>query len=145
MWVLQFLPNWIFYFLLLVGVVGIAATYFLRFIPIPAIYMYKTPIQLVSIALVVIGTFMAGAIHDNEAWEAKVRELEAKLAIAAAQSAQENVKIVEKIVTKTQVIKEKAQTNTQYIDREIVKYNNICEIPKEFIQLHNSAAEAPPK
>jgi energy-converting hydrogenase Eha subunit H len=128
-----------------VGVIGIAATYFLRFIPIPAIYMYKTPIQLVSIALVVIGTFMAGAIHDNEAWEAKVRELEAKLAIAAAQSAQENVKIVEKIVTKTQVIKEKAQTNTQYIDREIVKYNNICEIPKEFIQLHNSAAEAPPK
>jgi energy-converting hydrogenase Eha subunit H len=126
-------------------VVGIAATYLLRFIPIPAIYMYKTPIQLVSIALVVIGTFMAGAIHDNEAWEAKVRELEAKLAIAAAQSAQENVKIVEKIVTKTQVIKEKAQTNTQYIDREIVKYNNICEIPKEFIQLHNSAAEAPPK
>ena len=143
MWVLKFLPNWIFYLLFFIGVAGIAATYLLRFIPIPAIYMYKTPIQLVSIALVVIGTFMAGAIHDNEAWEARVRELEAKLAEAATQSAKENVKIVEKVVTKTQVIKEKAETNTQYIDREIVKYNNICEIPKEFIQLHNSAAEAP--
>ncbi len=143
MWVLKFLPNWIFYLLFFIGVAGIAATYLLRFIPIPAIYMYKTPIQLVSIALVVIGTFMAGAIHDNEAWEARVRELEAKLAEAATQSAKENVKIVEKVVTKTQVIKEKAETNTQYIDREIVKYNNICEVPKEFIQLHNSAAEAP--
>lgn len=143
MWVLQFLPNWIFYLLFFVGIVGFAATYLLRFIPIPAIYMYKTPIQMVSIALIVFGTFMAGAIHDNEAWEAKVRELEAKLAEASAQAAKENVKIVEKVVTKTQVIKEKAQTNTQYIDREIVKYNNICEIPKEFIQLHNSAAEAP--
>ncbi len=143
MWVLKFLPNWIFYLLFFIGVAGIAATYLLRFIPIPAIYMYKTPIQLVSIALVVIGTFMAGAIHDNEAWEARVRELEAKLAEAATQSAKENVKIVEKVVTKTQVIKEKAETNTQYIDREIIKYNNICEIPKEFIQLHNSAAEAP--
>jgi len=143
MWVLKFLPNWIFYLLFFIGVAGIAATYLLRFIPIPAIYMYKTPIQLVSIALVVIGTFMAGAIHDNEAWEARVRELEAKLAQAEVQSAKENVKIVEKVVTKTQVIKEKAETNTQYIDREIVKYNNICEVPKEFIQLHNSAAEAP--
>jgi predicted membrane chloride channel (bestrophin family) len=143
MWVLKFLPNWIFYLLFFIGVAGIAATYLLRFIPIPAIYMYKTPIQLVSIALVIIGTFMAGAIHDNEAWEARVRELEAKLAEAATQSAKENVKIVEKVVTKTQVIKEKAETNTQYIDREIVKYNNICEVPKEFIQLHNSAAEAP--
>jgi hypothetical protein len=143
MWVLKFLPNWIFYLLFFIGVAGIAATYLLRFIPIPAIYMYKTPIQLVSIALVVIGTFMAGAIHDNEAWEARVRELEAKLAEAATQSAKENVKIVEKVVTKTQVIREKAQVNTQYIDREIVKFNNICEIPKEFIQLHNSAAEAP--
>ena len=143
MWVLKFLPNWIFYLLFFIGVAGVAATYLLRFIPIPAIYMYKTPIQLVSIALVVIGTFMAGAIHDNEAWEARVRELEAKLAEAATQSAKENVKIVEKVVTKTQVIREKAEVNTQYIDREIVKFNNICEIPKEFIQLHNSAAEAP--
>jgi hypothetical protein len=143
MWVLKFLPNWIFYLLFFIGVAGIAATYLLRFIPIPAIYMYKTPIQLVSIALVVIGTFMAGAIHDNEAWEARVRELEAKLAEAATQSAKENIKIVEKVVTKTQVIREKAEVNTQYIDREIVKFNNICEIPKEFIQLHNSAAEAP--
>ena len=143
MWVLQFLPNWIFYLLFFVGIIGFAATYLLRFIPIPAIYMYKTPIQMVSIALIVFGTFMAGAIHDNEAWEAKVRELEAKLAEASVQAAKENVKIVEKVITKTQVIKEKAQTNTQYIDREIVKYNNICEIPKEFIQLHNSAAESP--
>lgn len=143
MWVLKFLPNWIFYLLFFLGVIGIAATYLLRFIPLPAIYMYKTPIQLVSIVLVVIGTFMAGAIHDNEAWEARVRDLESKLAQAEVQSVKENVKIVEKVVTKTQVIKEKAETNTQFIDREIIKYNNICEIPKEFIQLHNSAAEAP--
>jgi hypothetical protein len=143
MWVLKFLPDWFFYLLFFAGIAGIAVTYLLRFIPIPALYMYKTPIQLVSIALVVIGTFMAGAIHDNAAWEARVRELEAKLAEAAAQSATENVKVVEKVVTKVQVIKEKAQTNVQYIDREVVKYDNTCVIPKEFIQLHNSAAEPP--
>ena len=109
MWILKWLPYWIFYALFLIGVAGYLATYLLRFIPIPALYMYKTPIQLVSIVLVVVGVFMAGAIHNEEAWIARVKEMEAKVAEAQAKSAEENVKIVEKVVTKTQVVKEKAQ------------------------------------
>ena len=30
----------------------------------------------------------------------------------------------------------------KYVDKEITKYNNICEIPKEFIDAHNHAAES---
>ena len=57
MWILQFLPDWIFYGILGLGLIGYTLTYFLRFIPIPTVYMYKTPIQLGSIALIVIGTW----------------------------------------------------------------------------------------
>lgn len=143
MWILKWLPDWIFYGILFLGVIGFAATYLLKFIPVPAIYMYKTPIQLVSIFFIVIGVFMAGAIHNEEAWLAKVRELEAKMAQAQVESAKENVKIVEKVVTKTQVIKEKANETVKYIDREVVKYDNTCVIPKEFVKAHNDAAEQP--
>ena len=52
MWLLNWLPDWIFYAVGLVGLIGLFSTYLLRFIPIPAIYMYKTPIQLVSIVLI---------------------------------------------------------------------------------------------
>ena len=75
--------------------------------------------------------------------------MEEKVAAAEAQSKQENVKIVEKIVTKTQVIKTRGQDIVKYVDREIVKYDTKfapggeCEIPKEFIKAHNDAAEAP--
>ena len=143
MWVLEFLPDWTFYLVLLIGIVGYLITYLLRFVPIPALFIYKTPIQIISVAMIVIGTFMIGAEYNDSAWKEKVSALEKKVAEAEARAAQENVKIVEKVVTKTMFVKEKAQTNTQYIDREIVKYNNICEIPKEFIKVHNSAAEPP--
>ncbi len=141
MWLLNFLPNWIFYAILLVGIVGFFATYLLRFIPIPALYVYKTPIQIVSLAFMVIGVYMSGSIANNEAWLAKVKEVEAKLAQAEAKGAEETIKIVEKIVYRDRVIKQKGQDVIKYIDREIVKYDNKCEIPPPFIEAHNNAAE----
>jgi uncharacterized membrane protein len=150
MWLLHLLPNWIFYAVLIVGVFGLVVSYLIRFLSfIPFLYVYKTPIQLVSIAAIVIGTFMAGAIHDNNAWEARVKEMQDKVAVAEVQSKEENIKIVEKVVTKTQVIKTRGQDIVKYIDREVVKYDTKfaaggeCEIPKEFIKSINDAAEAP--
>jgi hypothetical protein len=141
MWILKWLPDWIFYGLLLVGIFGYAATYLLRFIPIPAIYMYKTPIQMVSIALVVIGTFMSGAIHEEAAWLARVKEMEEKVALAEQKSEKVNTEIQTKVVTKTQVIKEKGDEIIKYVDREIVKFDSSCIIPKEFVDTLNKAAE----
>ena len=150
MWLLQWLPNWIFYAVLIAGVFGLAASYLIRYLSfIPLLYVYKTPIQLGSIAAIVIGTFMAGAIHDNEAWEARVREMEEKVAVAEVQSKEENIKIVERVVNKVQIVKTRGEDIVKYVDREVVKYDTkfapggICEIPKEFIKAHNDAAEAP--
>jgi outer membrane murein-binding lipoprotein Lpp len=93
MWILKWLPFWFFYATLGVGLIGLAVTYLLKFIPLPAIYIYKTPIQLCSIALIVLGTYMAGAISNEKEWIAKVEELEAKVEAAQVESVEENVKI----------------------------------------------------
>lgn len=149
MWILSWLPFWIFYALLAVGLLGLAATYLLKFIPIPAIYLYRTPIQIVSVVLIAVGTYMSGAISNEEAWLAKVKELEAKVQAAKVESMKENVKIETQVVTKTQVIKERGEDVIKYVDREVIKYDTKflpggeCEIPKEFIRAHNKAAEAP--
>ena len=147
MWILQWLPNWIFYGIFFAGLLGLLATYIMRFIPL--VYVYRTPIQAVSVLLIALGTYMSGAISNEEAWQARVKEMEAKVEAAAVESAQENVKIVEKIVKKTEYIKTRGQDVVKYIDKEIVKYDTKflpggqCEIPKEFIEAHNKAAEAP--
>ena len=147
MWILQWLPNWIFYGIFFAGLLGLLATYVMKFIPF--VYVYRTPIQAVSVLAIAIGTYMSGAISNEEAWQARVREMEAKVAAAEIQSQKENVKIVEKVVTKTQIVRTRGQDIVKYVDREIVKYDTkfapggVCEIPKEFIKALNDAAEAP--
>lgn len=149
MWILQWLPDWIFYALFFIGVIGFLVTYLLKFIPFPALYVYRTPIQIISLLLVVLGVYMSGAISNEHAWKQRVKDLEVKLAAAEAEAAKENVKIVEKVVTKQKVVKEKGEEIIKYIDREIVKYDTKfmpggqCEIPKEFIKALNDAATAP--
>ena len=141
MWILKWLPFWIFYATFFVGLLGFIATYLLRFVPIPALFMYKTPIQIVSAILMIVGVYMSGAISNEEAWLAKVKELEVKVAEAEAKSQQVNVQVVEKVVTKTQVVRERGRGIVQYVDREVVKYDSKCEIPKEAVTAVNQAAE----
>jgi translation elongation factor EF-Tu-like GTPase len=105
--------------------------------------MYRTPLQAASVVAIIFGTYMAGAISNEEAWQAKVKELEAKVAAAEAQSAKENTKLLDKIVKRTEVIKQRGDDIIKYVDREVVKYDSQCVIPKEFIKAHNNAAEQP--
>lgn len=147
MWILQWLPNWIFYGIFFAGLLGLLATYIMKFIPL--VYVYRTPIQAVSVLLIAIGTYMSGAISNEESWQSRVKEMEAKVAEAETKSQKVNVEVIEKVVKKTEYIKTRGQDIVKYIDKEIVKYDTKflpggqCEIPKEFIEAHNKAAEAP--
>jgi hypothetical protein len=97
----------------------------------------------------VLGVYWRGGYAVEQEWRERVAEVEARVAAAEAKSAEENVKIVTKVVTKTQIIRTRGETITKYIDREIVKYDtkfapgSKFEIPREFIKAHNDAAEAP--
>ena len=151
MWILHFLPDsvilWTCNIILLAGVLLTVTAFFIR--RIPFINQYRTPAQVLGIALLVLGVYWRGGYAVEQEWRERVAEVEARVATAEAKSAEENVKIVTKVVTKTQVIRTRGETITKYIDREIVRYDEkfakggICEIPQEFIKAHNSAAEAP--
>jgi hypothetical protein len=139
MWILQFLPNWIFYLTLFTGIAAFLVTKFVKMLPNAQL------IQAASVAVVVVSTYMIGAISNNDAWLAKIKDLEAKVAQAEIKSAALNTEIVEKTVTKTQIVKQRGEDIVKYIDREVVKHDANCVIPKEFVATHNQAAEAPKK
>ena len=151
MFILHFLPDalilWICNIVLLAGLLLTATAFFIQ--RIPFINQYRTPAQVLGIALLVLGVYWRGGYAIEMEWRERVAEVEARVAAAEAKSAEENVKIVTKVVTKTQVIRTRGETITKYIDREIVQYDTKfapggqCEIPQEFIKAHNSAAEAP--
>ena len=151
MWILHFLPDalilWVCNIVLLAGLLLTAVAFFIKRIPV--INQYRTPAQILGIALLVMGVYWRGGYSIEMEWRERVAEVEARVAAAEARSAEENVKIVTKVITKTQVIRTRGETITKYIDREIVRYDEKfapggqCEIPKEFIKAINDAAEAP--
>jgi len=137
MWILQFLPNWIFYVLCFGGIAAFLVTKFVKILPNAQL------IQAASVAVVLFSIYMIGAISNNDAWLARIKDLETKVAQAEAKSAATNTDIVEKTVVKTQIVKQRGQDIVKYVDREVVKYDTTCVIPKEFVLVHNRAAEAP--
>jgi len=140
MWLLKFLPSWVFYFVVIGSSIGLLVS---QLIPI----QFRIITQAALAALVVFGAFMVGASYNEEKWKQRVVEVEKKVAEAENKSAIETIKIVDRVVYKKQVIHDKAEEVVKYIDREIVKYDvkfapgGVCEIPKEFVEALNRAAE----
>jgi uncharacterized membrane protein len=144
MWLLSFLPDWWFYALLTLGLIGIFVSYLMSFIPF--VSLYKNLIQATSIVAIVISTYMIGVISNEDKWQLKIKDLELKISQAETESAEQNIKIVEKIIVKKQIVKERGEEVIKYIDREVVKYDTKfiqggdCELPNEFFDALNRAA-----
>ena len=133
MWILQWFPNWFFYAILIAGFAGLLLS---RFVPV----FYRSAVQAASIAAFVFGVFMSGGIYDNEAWKERVREMEEKVAAAEKESIRANAEIDAKILSYQKMQAEKKAYMQNFITQEIVKYNDTCVIPEEFITIVNQAA-----
>ncbi len=145
MWILSILPDAAIHLIFILGILGTIAGFVLGFIPFVKTYQFA--IQICSIVILVFGVYLEGGLAENKEWELRVKEMEAKVAQAEAQSANKNIEIQEKIVEKTKVIREKGKDIIKYIDKEVVKKEEVikyienCPVPKEIIDLHNQATE----
>ena len=138
MWLLKFIPDWIFYAVLLIGLAGLAASFVLKFVPV--VSQYKLPIQAISGILIVFGVYMAGAISNEEAWQARVAELELKIARAETQSAEANGQLTSKLIRKEQEITQAQQQLKTRIQQNSVQMDAVCTVPRTAIDILNDAA-----
>jgi hypothetical protein len=138
MWILKFLPDWIFYAVLLIGLAGLAASFVLKFVP--AVRQYQLPIQAISGILIVFGVYMAGAISNEAAWQARVTELQLKIARAEAQSAEANGQLTTKLLRKEQEIVQAQQLLKTRIQQNAVQMDAVCSVPRTAIDILNDAA-----
>ena len=143
MWMLSFIPDaWLH--LAVLGVLALGAliyilSYFTVFIPplIPA----KEFIRILGTLVIVAGVFFYGSYDTEMSWRDKVAEVEVKVAKAEAASKQANSKLESKANNRVQVIREQGLIVKQYIDREVVKYDDSCKIPDVVVRAHNAAAK----
>ena len=144
-WMLGLLPDWFWTLVLIAGILGIIAAFFLKFVPV--IKQYSTPIKIASVIMLLVSVYFQGVIANEEKWQARIKELEAKLAIAEQESKKVNTVIVEKIVKQKEFIKGRTEVVTKFVDREVVKDREVvrfvefCPLPPAIIEVHNAAAE----
>jgi hypothetical protein len=148
-WMIGLIPDAVlsglYWAIIATGITGVLAGWLGKWIPFYGNYVKI--LQPVGIVLLVLGVWLRGGYDTEMAWRAKVAEAEARVAAAEQKSQETNTVIEQKIVEKTKVIKGKTEYITQYLDREVVKKEEIikyieqCPVPKEIIDIHNQAAD----
>ena len=142
MWMLSFVPDaWLIlavYGVLAAGMVLYTFSYFTAFVP--ALIPFKEPVRIIGTVLVIAGVYFYGSYDTEETWRHRVAEAEAQVAQAEVASQQANDRLVKKSAERVQAIREKGLIVRQYIDREVVRYDDSCKIPEVVVNVHNAAA-----
>ena len=99
---------------------------------------------MVAVLLLSFGLYSEGTIANQAVWEAKVKTLEVKLEAAEQASKKVNTVIVIEYRDKIKIVKQKSKTITEYIDREVVRFDKTCPIPSVVVKSHNAAAKNDP-
>lgn len=141
MWLLDFIPNWIFHLCVIISLLALGASYILTFVPF--ISTYKTPIQAASVIVLVFGVFMEGVISNNDAWKLKVAEAEKRALVAEAKASEENVKIITKVVEKIKVVRDARYEVGNQISANASAIDSKCVVIPEAINILNQAAATP--
>jgi hypothetical protein len=173
--VLGFLPDWFWALVLIIGVLGLIASWILN--NIPFISNNGLPIKVISILMLLVGVYFQGVIANEEKYKAEHERLKTKIAAAEAKAKETNVEMQKEIVYRDSVVKEKGNTVIKYVDRvvkgdpvvitqEVVKERNLndeerkkleerirelqravkeCPVPSLVIQGINEAAKPPAK
>lgn len=142
MWLFEYVPSWLFQLTFFLSIVVYLVATTLRVLPYAPIFKY------VSIATIFLSTYLLGMQAGDAWWRKKAQDLQQKVLELELKSQQENTKIVERVITKQQLVKQRGEDIIKYVDREVVKnqevikYLETCpKLPEEVVNTINKAAK----
>jgi len=139
MWLLNFVPDFVFHLILLVGVLGLLAGFVLD--KIPFIETNAKTIQLIAIILTVIGVWFEGGIARDEAYQKEISAMQVQVAQAETESADANLKLIEALKKNELILKDKHNASRNVVNQVVSKYDGQCNLSNAFIRLHDSASQ----
>jgi hypothetical protein len=135
------ITHWIINLMLLVGIVGILASWIGRWIPF--FNNYVRILKPVGILLFVGGVYLKGGEQVDLAWKARVAELEAKIAVTEKKSKDYNKKLDSVIKEKNNAIKEKDRAIKNRITVVKDQIDRECTVDSEAVKILNDSAKQP--
>jgi hypothetical protein len=140
MWLLQLIPSsWLEFMAVAILVAGVILFFAGKiFKHVPFFRQYNLPMRVIGFILLLLGAYFNGGLGVELEYRERIAEMEQRIAIAEAKSQEENIKIVETIVTETKIVKQDTEETTYLIEQmkeQIDKQG--CEISPQVIELYN--------
>jgi hypothetical protein len=141
-WMFSIIPdailNWIYWAIIAVGITGMFAGWFGKFIPFYG--KYVGILKPVGITLVILGVWLRGGYDTEMAWRDKVAEAEAKVVAAEAKSKETNTVIQTQYRDKVKTVKEVQVVVQERIVKEAAQMDAECKVDASAIDILNQAA-----
>ena len=140
MWLINFLPDWIFYLLLIIGILGIIISMFLK--EIPVINRYQTPIRLLGILLTILGVWFAGGISKDQEYRERISALQLRVAEAEKKSAEVNTQIEYVYRDRVQVVEKVRYQVISSIRESSTSMDANCTVIPQVVDILNQATQS---
>ena len=139
MWILTWLPDWIFYVLTLVGITGLVIAFTIgKLIPIE----YQLAVKFISTGACAFGLFMIGAISNEDIWQLKVKEMETAIAKQELAAAEVTHEVITQYVDRVKIVEGKTHEIIKKVPVYITKESDDkCTINNGFVSLHDHASK----
>ena len=124
--------------MVLAGIFGYVASYFIK--NIPFITQYNLPLRIGCSILFVVGVFFEGTIYNEKVWKERVLLLEEKVKVSQQQSDNVNKELQKLLEDNKQITKEVQTVIQGRIVKETEKLDSVCIVPPEAISILNDAA-----
>lgn len=145
MWLLHFLPDsfilYVVYAAMGLGAAGIVTSYVIRFIPF--INIYRIPIQILSILLLVTGVYWYGGYSTEMWWRGETARLQEEIRKSEEKAPIITKEIVTKYKDKILVVKHGVEVIKKEIEvkREII--NEGCKLNPIAVEMYNKGVTGP--
>ena len=103
------------------------------------------PVQLVGVAVVMLSLWMEGGFANESKWQARIAELEEKVRVAEAKSAEINTVIETVYVDRVQIVTDTKIIVQNNIRKSAKKMDQVCKIEPEVISILNESVKKPVK
>jgi hypothetical protein len=149
MWLMSWLPDviliWAINLVLFLGIAGTVVSVMFKTVIryFPHLIPYRTALQVVSVIVLILGVYLRGGYAVESQWRERVKELEAKVAIAEAESKEANANVKEKIVERVRVVQETKVVVQEKIRDVQVTIDAQCKVHPKVIDILNEAAVTP--
>jgi hypothetical protein len=129
MWILEWIPNWIYWTLLIFSTIAVATSWSQHW-------------RNGNFFVAVFCVFCLSWFSSQESWKAEVTRLEQQAASIKEQSVTANQEIQTQVVTKIKKVKEIEYVNRDILQQVVVKeLDSSCALPESAVVLHNSASQ----